>query len=83
MVTRFRKHHRPAQAAVDALQPNHPTDDAAGIAATLLDGLLLYCAAATVIGINPATDNLTQVTGLLHLLDAVITNTASRPRPAC
>ncbi|OZA08910.1 MAG: hypothetical protein B7Y02_12235, partial [Rhodobacterales bacterium 17-64-5] len=38
------------------LQPNHPTDDAAGIAASLLDGLL-YGSGDAVIGINPATDN--------------------------
>ena len=53
------------------LQPNHPTDDATGIAASILDGLLLGSGDA-VIGINPATDNVAQVVALLHLLDAVI-----------
>ena len=53
------------------LQPNHPTDDATGIAASMLDGLLLGSGDA-VIGINPATDNVAQVVSLLHLLDAVI-----------
>ena len=53
------------------LQPNHPTDDAAGIAASLLDGLLYGCGDA-VIGINPATDNLPQVMRLLQMLDGVI-----------
>ncbi|KAB0326718.1 ethanolamine ammonia-lyase subunit EutB [Janthinobacterium sp. PLB04] len=53
------------------LQPNHPKDDATGIAASLLDGLLLGSGDA-VIGINPATDNVAQVVSLLHLLDAVI-----------
>jgi ethanolamine ammonia-lyase large subunit len=38
------------------LQPNHPTDDARGIAASILDGLLLGVGDA-VIGINPATDS--------------------------
>ena len=38
------------------LQPNHPTDDPRGIAASILDGLLYGCGDA-VIGINPATDN--------------------------
>lgn len=38
------------------LQPNHPTDDRDGIAAAILDGLLLGCGDA-VIGINPATDS--------------------------
>jgi ethanolamine ammonia-lyase large subunit len=53
------------------LQPNHPTDDAAGIAASVLDGLL-YGSGDAVIGINPATDNVAQVTTLLQMLDAVI-----------
>ncbi len=51
------------------LQPNHPTDDAAGIAASLLDGLL-YGSGDAVIGINPATDNVPQVMRLLQMLDA-------------
>jgi ethanolamine ammonia-lyase large subunit len=38
------------------LQPNHPTDDASGIAASMLDGLM-YGNGDAVIGINPATDN--------------------------
>jgi ethanolamine ammonia-lyase large subunit len=53
------------------LQPNHPTDDSAGIAASLLDGLL-YGSGDAVIGINPATDNVPQVMRLLQMLDAVI-----------
>ncbi|WP_299056604.1 ethanolamine ammonia-lyase subunit EutB [uncultured Nocardioides sp.] len=50
------------------LQPNHPTDDAAGIAAATLDGLLMGCGDA-VIGINPATDSPRTTADLLHLLD--------------
>ena len=53
------------------LQPNHPTDDASGIAASLLDGLL-YGSGDAVIGINPATDSVEQVTRLLHMLSEVI-----------
>jgi ethanolamine ammonia-lyase large subunit len=53
------------------LQPNHPTDDAAGIAASLLDGLL-YGSGDAVLGINPATDNVAQVTHLLTMLDDII-----------
>ena len=53
------------------LQPNHPTDDPAGIAASVLDGLL-YGSGDAVIGINPATDNVPQVIRLLQMLDAVI-----------
>ena len=53
------------------LQPNHPTDDAAGIAASLLDGLL-YGSGDAVIGINPATDNVPQVIRLVGMLDEII-----------
>jgi ethanolamine ammonia-lyase large subunit len=53
------------------LQPNHPTDEVRGIAASVLDGLLLGAGDA-VIGINPAGDDVEQVTALLRLLDAVI-----------
>ena len=53
------------------LQPNHPTDDFMGIAASTLDGLL-YGNGDAVIGINPATDNVNQATKLLKLLDEVI-----------
>jgi ethanolamine ammonia-lyase large subunit len=50
------------------IQPNHPTDDPAGIAAAVLDGLLLGCGDA-VIGINPAADRIESQIGLLQLLD--------------
>lgn len=53
------------------LQPNHPTDDSTGIAASILDGLL-YGSGDAVIGINPATDNVAQVTRLLHMLGDII-----------
>ena len=53
------------------LQPNHPTDDATGIAASMLDGLL-YGSGDAVIGINPATDNVAQVVQIVSMLDAVI-----------
>jgi ethanolamine ammonia-lyase large subunit len=52
------------------LQPNHPTDDLRGIAAAVLDGLLLGCGDA-VIGINPATDSPHATSDLLHLLDCI------------
>ncbi|GAB4584933.1 ethanolamine ammonia-lyase subunit EutB [Nocardia sp. IFM 10818] len=52
------------------LQPNHPTDDPRGIAAAVLDGLLLGCGDA-VIGINPATDSPQATADLLYLLDEV------------
>lgn len=50
------------------LQPNHPTDDPAGIAAAILDGLLLGAGDA-VIGINPATDSPQRTHTLLCMLD--------------
>ncbi|MFO1435017.1 MAG: ethanolamine ammonia-lyase subunit EutB [Gammaproteobacteria bacterium] len=50
------------------LQPNHPTDDARGIFASVLDGLLFGCGDA-VIGINPALDSVAQTIELLKLLD--------------
>jgi ethanolamine ammonia-lyase large subunit len=50
------------------LQPNHPTDDAKGIAASILDGLL-YGSGDAVIGINPATDNVATVSNLLSMID--------------
>jgi ethanolamine ammonia-lyase large subunit len=52
------------------LQPNHPTDDARGIAAAMLDGLLLGSGDA-VIGINPAGDNVAATVRLLELIDAL------------
>ncbi len=53
------------------LQPNHPTDDLTGIAASILDGLL-YANGDAVIGINPATDNVQQATRLIKMMDDVI-----------
>ncbi|KTQ85914.1 ethanolamine ammonia-lyase [Aureimonas ureilytica] len=53
------------------LQPNHPTDDAAGIAASILDGLMYGSGDAT-IGINPATDSVSAVTTLVQMLDEII-----------
>lgn len=50
------------------LQPNHPTDDPKGIAASIVDGLMYGCGDA-VIGINPATDSPAVVHTLLHMLD--------------
>ncbi len=52
------------------LQPNHPTDDAKGVAASMIDGLL-YGSGDAVIGINPATDNPAAVIQLLNLIDTL------------
>ncbi len=53
------------------LQPNHPTDDPKGIAASVLDGLLYGCGDA-VIGINPAGDGLPAFMALWRMLDEII-----------
>ena len=53
------------------LQPNHPTDDPQGIAASILDGLLYGCGDA-VIGINPATDSVPAMETLLRLVDELV-----------
>ncbi|GAA4320696.1 ethanolamine ammonia-lyase subunit EutB [Pontixanthobacter gangjinensis] len=50
------------------LQPNNPSDDPKGIAASIIDGLMYGCGDA-VIGINPATDNPQEVSKLLKQLD--------------
>ncbi len=52
------------------LQPNHPTDDAKGIAASIVDGLL-YGSGDAVIGINPASDNVATVSNLLTMIDEI------------
>ena len=71
VLTRFRDTIGGPGRLATRLQPNPPTDDTAGIAASLLDGLL-HGAGDAVIGINPATDNLPQVMRLLQMLDEVI-----------
>ena len=71
VVTRFRNTiGLPGTMAV-RLQPNHPTDDPAGITAAILDGLSYGCGDA-VIGINPASDSVQALGNLLHLLDDLI-----------
>jgi len=81
VVTRFRDTiGLPGRLAV-RLQPNHPTDDAAGIAASLLDGLLLGCGDA-VIGINPASDRLATFVRLWQMLDELIARYAI-PTQSC
>ena len=70
VVTRFRNTvGLPGRLSV-RLQPNHPTDDARGIAASILDGLLLGSGDA-VIGINPATDSPERAHALLSMLDEI------------
>ncbi|UWZ84352.1 ethanolamine ammonia-lyase subunit EutB [Occallatibacter riparius] len=72
VVTRFRTTVGLRGRLSARLQPNHPTDDAAGIAASILDGLLLGSGDA-VIGINPAGDSVETMARLLRLIDALRT----------
>jgi ethanolamine ammonia-lyase large subunit len=70
VVTRFRNTiGLPGRLSV-RLQPNHPTDDPRGVAAAVLDGLLLGAGDA-VIGVNPATDSIDATCTLLTMLDAI------------
>lgn len=54
------------------IQPNHPTDHPEGVAAAILEGLLYGCGDA-VIGINPATDDISNTIRLLELIDTILT----------
>ncbi len=67
-ITQFRNTIGLAGRLSTRLQPNHPTDDPAGIAASIVDGLM-YGAGDAVIGINPVTDNTETVTNLLSMLE--------------
>jgi ethanolamine ammonia-lyase large subunit len=68
VVTRFRTTVGLPGRLSTRLQPNHPTDSPAGIAASILDGLRLGSGDA-VIGINPVSDSLRTLVELLHLID--------------
>ena len=63
------------------LQPNHPTDDPRGIAASILDGLL-YGSGDAVVGINPATDSIPALMDLYFLVDEII-NQYQIPTQSC
>jgi ethanolamine ammonia-lyase large subunit len=71
VITRFRNTIGLRGRLSTRLQPNHPTDDAKGIAASIIDGLL-YGSGDAVIGINPATDSPAAVATLLNMLDGLI-----------
>jgi len=70
VVTRFRTTVGLPGRLSARLQPNHPTDAPAGIAAAILDGLLLGSGDA-VIGINPAGDNVAVTTRMLRMIDTL------------
>lgn len=71
VVTRFRNTIGLAGRFSARLQPNHPTDDLQGIAASIIDGLM-YGSGDAVIGINPASDHTQKVYGILQMLDGLI-----------
>jgi ethanolamine ammonia-lyase large subunit len=70
VVTRFRTSVGLRGRLSARLQPNHPSDDAMGIAASILDGLLMSSGDA-VVGINPAGDNVETTMHLLRMVDAL------------
>jgi ethanolamine ammonia-lyase large subunit len=53
------------------LQPNHPTDDPAGIVASMIDGLMMGAGDA-VVGINPVSDSVSDLVRLNHVLAEVL-----------
>ncbi|HMC65117.1 MAG TPA: ethanolamine ammonia-lyase subunit EutB [Gemmataceae bacterium] len=63
------------------IQPNHPADDIGGILLAAVDGLLFGCGDA-VIGVNPATDSIDTVAGILRGLDRLIVSCGA-PTQAC
>ncbi|ALK97605.1 ethanolamine ammonia-lyase [Massilia sp. WF1] len=81
VLTRFRNTIGLPGTLSTRLQPNHPLDDASGIAASLFDGLM-YGSGDAVIGINPATDNVEQVITLVGMLDEIIARYAI-PTQSC
>ncbi len=68
VVTKFRNTIGLAGRLSTRVQPNHPTDDVRGVAASLFDGLMLGGGDA-VIGINPATDSVDACIKLLEMID--------------
>jgi ethanolamine ammonia-lyase large subunit len=53
------------------IQPNHPTDDVAGILVSVLDGLLYGCGDAT-LGVNPARDSIANTANILKALHELL-----------
>jgi ethanolamine ammonia-lyase large subunit len=70
VVTRFRTTIGLEGRMATRLQPNHPSDDVRGIAASTLDGLSLGSGDAC-IGVNPATDSVGTVVEILKLIDGL------------
>ena len=81
VVTRFRDTLGLPGRFSTRLQPNDPTDDPRGVAASIADGLS-YASGDAVIGVNPASDDVRSVATLLHLLNK-IRETLEIPTQTC
>jgi ethanolamine ammonia-lyase large subunit len=81
VVTRFRDTLGLPGRLSTRLQPNDPTDDPRGVAASIVDGLR-YASGDAVIGVNPASDDIRSVETLLYLLDK-IRETLEIPTQTC
>jgi ethanolamine ammonia-lyase large subunit len=81
VITRFRNTLGLPGRLSTRLQPNHPTDDPVGIAASIIDGLT-YGSGDAVIGINPASDTVAGVVNLTRMLDHIRT-TFEIPTQTC
>jgi ethanolamine ammonia-lyase large subunit len=80
-VTRCRNTMGQAGVLAVRTQPNHPSDDLAGILLAAIDGLTFGCGDA-VIGVNPAIESVETVSSILRMLDRLIT-TLEIPTQAC
>lgn len=63
------------------VQPNHPTDDVAGILLSAIDGLL-FGSGDAVIGVNPAAESASACSAILKALDRLI-STYGIPTQSC
>jgi ethanolamine ammonia-lyase large subunit len=82
VVTRFRSTIGFRGTLATRLQPNHPTDDSRGIAASILDGLLLGAGDA-VVGVNPVGDSVADYIRIVTLLDDVRSRLAIPTQGCC
>ncbi|QRM57466.1 ethanolamine ammonia-lyase subunit EutB [Sinorhizobium sp. BG8] len=82
VVTRFRNTIGLSGRLSTRNQPNHPTDDSRGIAASAIDGLLMGSGDA-VIGVNPATDSVEDYVRIVSLLDELRERLAIPTQTCC
>lgn len=82
VVTRFRSTIGLTGRLSTRNQPNHPTDDSVGIAASAIDGLLMGSGDA-VIGVNPATDTVADYVRIVSLLEELRTRLSIPTQTCC